>query len=90
MPVAVGTSLLVIAINSATAFAARVQAGVDLDWPMLAAVTALAVLGSVVGARRADRLDPRRLGRAFAVLLIVVGAYLALANVPQLVTGAGI
>ena len=83
-------SLLVIAINSATAFAARVQAGVDLDWPMLAAVTALAVLGSVVGARRADRLDPRRLGRAFAVLLIVVGAYLALANVPQLVTGAGI
>ena len=57
---------------------------------MLAAVTALAVLGNIINTHRADRLDPRRLGRAFAVLLIVVGAYLALANVPQLVTGAGI
>jgi len=39
MPVAVGTSLLVIAINSASALVSRVGHGVDLDWTLLSVFT---------------------------------------------------
>ncbi len=43
MPVAVGTSLLVIAINSAAALAARLGGDVLLDWPLLGVLTAAAL-----------------------------------------------
>ena len=35
MPVAVGTSLLVIAINSATALGSRAGHGISIDWAVL-------------------------------------------------------
>jgi uncharacterized membrane protein YfcA len=84
MPVAVGTSLLVIAVNSATALGARATSSTSLDWGVIAAFTAAAVAGSLVGGRVAARVAPRHLTRAFAVLLVVVAAYTAVRNVPAL------
>jgi len=43
MPAAVGTSLLVIAINSAAALAARLGGPVSLDWALLAVFTVLLI-----------------------------------------------
>lgn len=78
MPTAVGTSLLVIAVNSATALTARLaHGGADLDWPLIATFTVAAIAGSLVGGRVASTVDPRRLTIAFAVLLIVVALYTA-------------
>ena len=85
MPVAVGTSLLVIAINSATALAARTQQGVgDLDWPLILGFAAVAVVGSLVGSRVADRIPAQRLSQAFAVLVLVIAAFTAVQYVPDL------
>lgn len=85
MPVAVGTSLLVIAINSATALAARVQQGVgDLDWPLVLGFSAVAVAGSLVGSRVADRIPAQRLSQAFAVLVLAIAAFTAVQSVPAL------
>lgn len=85
MPVAVGTSLLVIAINSATALAARTQQGVgDLDWPLILGFAAVAVLGSLIGSRIADRLPAGRLSQAFAVLVLGIAAFTAVQSVPAL------
>lgn len=85
MPTAVGTSLLVIAMNSATALAARAAQGASqLDWPVIAAFTVVAVVGSLIGARVAARLDPRHLARAFGVLLLAVAVYTAVRSVPTL------
>ncbi len=84
MPEAVGTSLLVIAINSATALVARMTTGVSIDWPVLLTFAALAVIGSLVGAEVAKRVDPRRLSLAFIVLLVAVGTYMAAMNIPHL------
>lgn len=73
---AIATSLLVIAINSAAALATR--AGVaQFDWAVLLPFTAAAVAGSLAGKRVADRLSGRTLQRSFAVLLLAVGAYVA-------------
>lgn len=82
MPVAVGTSLLVIAINSATAFVSRLGSGVTLDWGVIVAFTAVAVVGSLIGARVAGRVDARVLTRVFSGLLVLVGLALAVENVP--------
>ncbi len=84
MPEAVGTSLLVIAINSATALASRMTTGVSIDWPVILTFAALAVIGSLVGAEVAKRVDPRRLSLAFIILLVAVGTYMAAMNIPHL------
>ena len=76
MPVAVGTSLLVISVNSATALAARVGSGVGhLDWALIGVFTAAAVAGSLAGGRLTSRVDPRHLTTAFAALLVLVALY---------------
>lgn len=78
MPTAVGTSLLVIAVNSATALVARMtHGGSALDWPLITVFTVAAVVGSLVGGRIASRANPRHLTMAFAVLLIAVALYTA-------------
>lgn len=84
MPAAVGTSLVVIIVNSVTALAARVAGGVDIDWPVILLFSVFGAAGSLAGGRIAARVDPRHLGLAFSVLLILVAAYVLVMNVPQL------
>jgi uncharacterized protein len=79
MPVAVGTSLLVITVNSATALAARLGSGSShLDWTVIGAFTGAAILGGLLGGRIASRANPRHLTIAFAVLLVLVAVYTAI------------
>ena len=79
MPTAVGTSLLVIAVNSSTALAARAtnSSSTSLDCPVIATFTVAAIVGSLLGGRIASRANPRHLTIAFAVLLVVVSLYTA-------------
>lgn len=86
MPFAVGTSLLVIAINSAAAFVTRVGSGTHLDWAPIVALTLAAVVGSLAGARIGSRVDPRKLGMAFSVLLVAVAGYTAWQSIPALIS----
>lgn len=81
MPVAVGTSLLVIALNSASALVARLSGGVELDWAIIGLFTAVAVLGSLPGARVTSMVSAATLQKSFAVLLVVVGVYTAVRSV---------
>lgn len=76
MPVAVGTSLLVISLNSAVALAARAGHG-SFDWDVIVPFTVAAVAGSLAGKRAADRISPNKLTVAFAVLLVAVAVYVA-------------
>jgi len=85
MAAAVGTSLLVIAINSAAALVARLGSQVSLDWALLAVFTAAALAGVLAGNRVASRVDPSRLSTAFTVLLIAVAGYSLARSLPRLV-----
>jgi hypothetical protein len=84
LPQAVGTSLLVIAVNSAAAFVVRVGHGVHVDWVPVVVLTAMAVAGSLLGARVATRLPARTLSVGFAVLLLGVACYTAWQSLPAL------
>ncbi|MGW8553742.1 TSUP family transporter [Streptomyces tubercidicus] len=83
MPVAVGTSLLVILINSLTALATRAGTGA-LDWPLLAGFAACAALGSHLGNRLTTRLRPHVLATAFACLVTVLAVTMAATALPRL------
>ena len=85
MPVAVGTSLLVIAINSAAALATRLGSHTHLPWPMLGVFTLAALAGALAGSRLASRVDASRLTAAFTVLLVVVAVYSLTRSLPGLV-----
>jgi len=76
MPEAIGTSLLIIAINSAVALAARVGHG-GIDWAVTAPFTLSALAGVLAGGRVADRLPARTMLRWFAGLLVAVALYTA-------------
>jgi len=84
MPAAVGTSLLVIAINSAAALAARLGSHVAIDWPLVAVFTAVALAGVLAGHRVTSRVDASRLTTAFTILLIAVAAYSLARSLPRL------
>ena len=83
MPVAVGTSLLVIAINSAAALVTRLGTPAHLDWGLIGTVSAAAIAGSVVGARLATAFRPQRLMGAFTALLVVPALYTLARSLPH-------
>jgi uncharacterized membrane protein YfcA len=76
MPTAAGTSLVVIAIDSAAALAARAGHTLfALHWALVAAFTGAAVLGTLAGTRLAGWASPQRLSAAFTLLIIAVAGY---------------
>jgi uncharacterized membrane protein YfcA len=77
MPQAIGTSLLVIAINSGVALTTRL-ATTTIDWQVTLPFTVAAIAGVLSGGKVADRLDPERSLRWFAGLLVAVAAYTAI------------
>ncbi|HEU4455174.1 MAG TPA: sulfite exporter TauE/SafE family protein [Longimicrobium sp.] len=79
MKQAVGTSLLVIAMNSAAGFAGY-WGRVEVPWRFLALFTAVAMAGILVGTRLSRRVPQRSLRRGFAVFLVVVAIFILYQN----------
>lgn len=74
---AVGTSLLVIAMNSASGFLA--YAGhVNIDWSYTVVFTSIAIAGVFVGSAVVPYVSQSVLKRSFAAFLIVVAAFILL------------
>lgn len=80
IPAAVGTSLAIIAINSAASLAARAGQA-HFDWALIVPFTIAAMAGSLAGKSIADRLPETALNRAFALLLFAVATYIAITSV---------
>ncbi|BBY26438.1 sulfite exporter TauE/SafE family protein [Mycolicibacterium sediminis] len=74
MPVAIGTSLLVIVANSLAGIISHLG-GDAIDWGTTAAFVGAAVVGSLIAGRLGNLLDTRRLQRWFAYLVLAVAAY---------------
>jgi uncharacterized membrane protein YfcA len=83
MPKAIGTSLVVIVINSVVALSDRL-ATTSIDWAVTIPFSVAAIAGVLTGSKIADRLDAKRSLRWFAVLLVMVSAYTALRAVGAL------
>lgn len=77
MPVAVGTSLVIIAITSAGAFCERLGTA-SIPWQLVVPFTLAAIAGSFAGTTVGERISGTALTRSFAVLLIAIAGYVAL------------
>ena len=84
MPDAIGTSLLVIAINSGVALLLRLGHS-TIEWRVAIPFTLAAVAGVLTGKRVADWLDPKSSLRWFAALLVGVALYTAIQATTALV-----
>lgn len=84
MKQAVGSSLMIIVLNSAAGFSAH-AAGFTINWPIVLAFAVPAILGSLAAARFARRLNDRHIRVSFAVLIFIVAAWVAVSSAATLI-----
>lgn len=80
MPLAIGSSLAIIALKSAAGFwkylDVLAQDGLALDWTVIGTFIAIGAVGSLIGNRIGARLPQAALKRGFALFLVVMAAYI--------------
>lgn len=76
---AVGTSLLVIALNAGAGLVGHLRQG-GIPIGLTALFTLASLVGAFVGGRLSDRFEPVRLRRVFAAFVILIGFALLVAN----------
>lgn len=82
MPVAVGTSLVVIAMKSFAGLGGYLTI-VTLDWGLVGAVTIAAILGSFIGSRLAGRIPENALRRGFGFFVLAMGVFVLVQELPS-------
>jgi hypothetical protein len=83
---AVGTSLIVIAMNSLAGFMGHLD-GLSIDLLVVGIFAAAGIIGTYAGARLAQRLKPELLRRGFALFIIGLACLLLIDNVGKVLTG---
>lgn len=97
MPIAIGTSLAIIAVNSATGFLKYLSmlgdqtgpngAALHVDWNIIGVFIALGIVGSLIGNALAGRINQNTLKRIFAVFLVVMAGYILVRQAPRVMPG---
>ncbi|MBL0308449.1 MAG: sulfite exporter TauE/SafE family protein [Bacteroidetes bacterium] len=77
MKEAIGTSLAIIAANSLIGFTGDL-AHRSMDWVLLLSITAIAVLGIIVGDALSKKVDGLKLKKGFGWFILVMGVYIIL------------
>ncbi len=72
---AIGTSLLVIAVNSVISLSVRIGAS-HIDWAVVMIFSSGALVGSLLGSRAASIFQGIALKRAFVALIFLLAAYM--------------
>lgn len=90
MPTAVGTSLLIIAVNAAAGLFATLVVPIStgtgpsgVDWSVIGLFAAIGIAGNVAGSHVAGRIPQGLLKRIFAVFLIVMAGYILTRQAPR-------
>lgn len=83
MKTAIGTSLVIIAMNSLAGLLGHLT-GAPLDGGLIVTFVGAGLIGTFAGARLSHRLPPDRLRAAFAVFVIGLALFLLYDNIPKL------
>jgi uncharacterized membrane protein YfcA len=73
MPIAVGTSLVVISMQSFAGFAGHLTAG-QIDWRLAGLITAAAVVGALIGGRLVSRVPANTLRTLFGWFVLMMAS----------------
>jgi uncharacterized membrane protein YfcA len=84
----VGTSLVIIAMNSALGFSLHVIVqSTPLHWPVIGLIAGIGILGSLVGSQLSSLCSPLVLRRSFAGFLVLLGGYILVTSLPHALQG---
>ena len=75
MKTAVGTSLVIISLNSLIGFSSSVNHTV-IDWEFLISIAGIAVSGIIIGSYLAGKIDGKKLKPAFGWFILMMGMYI--------------
>lgn len=81
MKQAVGTSLLIITINSFVGFTGDLINGVQINLQFLVIISLIAILGMLIGSQLSKKIPGAKLKPAFGWFVLVMGAYIILHEV---------
>lgn len=76
MKQAVGTSLLIITINSSIGFAGDLYIGTPINYTFLLSVSAMALIGMIIGSQLSKKIDGAKLKPLFGWFVLVMGFYI--------------
>lgn len=76
MKQAVGTSLLIIFLNSIIGFSGDLIKGVQLDFQLLISVTLIAIIGMFIGTQLSKKIAGEKLRPAFGWFVLIMGIYI--------------
>lgn len=80
---AIGTSLVVIAMNAASGLLGY-SGQVAIDWKTVTWFTAVTIVGILVGSRWSSRVSPSALRRGFALFLVLIAVFMLWQNLINL------
>ena len=80
MKTAVGTSLLIIAINSLFGFLFSLKQ-FEFDWMLILSFTALAIAGLVIGSKISEKIPADALKKGFGWFILVMAAYIIIKEI---------
>lgn len=80
MKVAIGTSLVIISLNSLIGFFSSIQ-GTLINWRFLLSVSAIAVVGIIIGSYLSKKIDGKKLKPAFGWFILVMGIYIIIKEI---------
>ena len=76
MKIAVGTSLFIIAAKSLIGFIGDVQHQAFIDWALIIKLSAIALVGLLIGTQLVKKIPEQSLKKAFGIFVLVMGAFI--------------
>ena len=76
MKQAVGTSLLIIFVNSSIGFIGDLYIGTPIDYPFLLTISGMAFIGMIIGTQLSKKIDGDKLKPIFGWFILVMGIYI--------------
>lgn len=80
MKKAIGTSLLIISINSILGFSISF-AKTTINWQLLLTITLIAIIGIIIGSYLSTKIDGKKLKPAFGWFVLIMGVYIILKEI---------
>ncbi len=84
MRIAVGTSLMIIALQSLLGFVGDVFRGLLVNWSLLGTVSTFAIIGILIGSAVAHKIKEQKLKTAFGWFVLVMGITILLEQLRHL------
>lgn len=76
MKLAIGTSLLIISVNSLVGFTGDVWSqGGKMDWSFLSLISVLSILGILIGGQLSKQMETKHLRKGFAWFVLLMGLF---------------